>query len=185
MVSPMALEFTLTVWDVLNAFIYILPAYIANASPVILGGGTPLDFGKNFIDGRRIFGDHKTIRGLLSGILFGTLTGIIVYFITQIDARLLALTLSDALMLAFLLSIGTHIGDLLGSFIKRRLNLKPGAPFVPMDQVGFLIFAILVAYPFYPLLNLAQLLLLLIVTPLVHVGSNVIAWLLKLKEHPW
>jgi CDP-2,3-bis-(O-geranylgeranyl)-sn-glycerol synthase len=36
--------------------LFIIPAYIANAFPVLLGGGLPLDFGKNFLDGN-LFSD--------------------------------------------------------------------------------------------------------------------------------
>ncbi|MDK2383642.1 MAG: CDP-archaeol synthase, partial [Candidatus Korarchaeota archaeon] len=60
---------------ILKSLWYILPAYMANMSPVIFGGGRPLDMGKKFLDGRRILGDHKTIKGFASGILIGTLVG--------------------------------------------------------------------------------------------------------------
>ena len=39
-----------------SAIWFILPAYFANAAPVVLGGGPPLDMGKKFLDGRRILG---------------------------------------------------------------------------------------------------------------------------------
>ena len=50
---------------ILQALWLILPAYVANASAVLVGGGTPVDFGKNWRDGKRILGDGKTWRGLL------------------------------------------------------------------------------------------------------------------------
>jgi CDP-diglyceride synthetase len=40
----------------LLAFWFILPAYAANASPVVFGGGKPIDGGRKFFDGRPIFG---------------------------------------------------------------------------------------------------------------------------------
>jgi len=39
-----------------EAIWFFLPAYFANATPVVLGGGTPIDLGRNFLDGRRILG---------------------------------------------------------------------------------------------------------------------------------
>ena len=45
-------------------------AYISNAGMVIVGGGKPIDGGKNFIDGRRLFGDHKTWKGFIFGPLY-------------------------------------------------------------------------------------------------------------------
>ena len=52
---------------ILQALWIIIPAYVSNASAVLVGGGTPIDFGKNWSDGKRILGDGKTWRGLLSG----------------------------------------------------------------------------------------------------------------------
>ena len=56
-----------------------LSAWIANAIPVIGGGGRPIDGGRCFSDGQRILGDGKTIRGFVVGVCFGTLTGIAQY----------------------------------------------------------------------------------------------------------
>lgn len=149
--------FLLSLW-------YILPSYIANMSPVIFGGGKPLDMGKMFIDGRRILGDHKTVRGFLSGVSIGTLVG-------AFQGRFLA---------GFLLSLGAMLGDSLGSFIKRRLRYEPGdyAPFI--DEEIFLMLSILLAYPAEPL-DLPSIAFLFIVTPLLHRGTNAIANKLGLR----
>ncbi|MFA5869687.1 MAG: CDP-archaeol synthase, partial [Candidatus Bathyarchaeia archaeon] len=65
----MALEvvdwFIETVW-------LFLPAYFANAAPVLLHGGGPLDGGRNWGDGKRMLGDHKTVWGTLSGVAVGS-----------------------------------------------------------------------------------------------------------------
>ncbi len=52
------------------SLLFIIPAYISNAGMVIVGGGKPIDGGKNFIDGRRLFGDHKTWKGFIFGPLY-------------------------------------------------------------------------------------------------------------------
>jgi CDP-2,3-bis-(O-geranylgeranyl)-sn-glycerol synthase len=57
--------------------IYIyLPAYLANAAPVVLGGGGAIDGGRKWLDGKPLFGDHKTVRGTISGLAVGTLVGL-------------------------------------------------------------------------------------------------------------
>ncbi|MCR8432871.1 MAG: CDP-2,3-bis-(O-geranylgeranyl)-sn-glycerol synthase [Candidatus Korarchaeota archaeon] len=168
----------------LRALVYILPAYIANATPVITRGGPPLDFGKKFVDGKRIFGDNKTICGFFGGLTLGTLTGLVLPLIFPL-VSLDEILVSDALLLAFLLSLGTHTGDLLGSFIKRRLNLKPGSTLPLMDQLGFAVFALLFSYPFYPLLSSFELMVCLLFTLLIHPLSNTIAYLAGLKNVPW
>ena len=161
-----------------NAIIFILPAYIANATPTIFGGGTPLDLGKKLPDGRRIFGDHKTIRGLISGIICGTLTGILIPFL---DSNI---SLYQSIIRACLLSIGTHIGDLFGSFIKRRLDLKPGQGAPVLDQLGFLVFALLITYPFYPI-GIYEIFFLIILTAIAHPTTNLIAYILGIKDRPY
>jgi len=169
---------------ILRALAYILPAYIANSSPVIIGGGPPLDLGKNFIDGKRIFGDNKTIRGFVGGVALGTITGLILpYVFPYLDMG--HIKIYDALILAFLLSIGTHAGDLSGSFIKRRLNLKPGAPAPILDQAGFILFALLFAYPFMPLITIMEAIIAILITLLIHPLSNIFAYLAGLKDKPW
>ena len=46
---------------------FIFPAYCANATPVLAGGGPKMDFGRSFYDGKRIFGNNKTFRGFFFG----------------------------------------------------------------------------------------------------------------------
>jgi len=52
------------------SLLLIVPAYISNAGMVLVGGGKPIDNRKMFMDGRRLFGDHKTWKGLILGPLF-------------------------------------------------------------------------------------------------------------------
>ena len=151
------------------SLLLIVPAYISNASMVITGGGKPIDGRKHFRDGRRILGDHKTMRGTLSGLMIGILVGFI----------------QMKLFRGLLLSIGTICGDIIVSFIKRRLNLKPGAMLPIADQLGFIIFAVLIVSLIQPLPSGEPVATILVVTLPIHFLTNVIAWLLKLKPNPW
>ncbi|ASJ10637.1 hypothetical protein A3L12_04655 [Thermococcus sp. P6] len=166
--------------SVLWALWYILPAYVANASPVLVGGGEPMDGGRNWRDGRRLLGDGKTWRGFFGGIALGTLTGAVQYVITPDYYG----TLKVALLLAFLLSLGALVGDLIGSFIKRRVNLPRGAPALGLDQLGFVISAMVFAYPVKTLPS-GGILFLLVVTPFVHWGANYLAYRMGWKSVPW
>lgn len=120
---------------VLYPLIYILPAYIANATPVVLGAGKPIDRGKK-LWGKPIFGPNKTVRGLVAGLLAGIIVGWIESFY-----------LPYMLFIGIAESIGTHFGDLLGSFIKRRLGVEAGKGVPFLDQYMFLIFALVFALP--------------------------------------
>ena len=57
------------------AFWLMLPAYIPNNCASLFGGGTPLDMGRTFKDGRRILGDGKTFRGTIAGTICGIAGG--------------------------------------------------------------------------------------------------------------
>jgi CDP-2,3-bis-(O-geranylgeranyl)-sn-glycerol synthase len=59
------------------AFWLMLPAYIPNNCAALFGGGTPLDGGRIFSDGRRTLGDGKTYRGTIAGTVCGILVGLL------------------------------------------------------------------------------------------------------------
>ena len=89
-------------------------------------------------------------------------------------------------------SYGAAFGDLAGSFLKRRFDIKSGAPFWVVDQldfaVGAIIFAIIPAifFPgFYLIPDVNIIIFLLILTPSVSLIANTIAYLVNLKEVPW
>ncbi len=166
----------------LQAIWFIWPAYCANAFPTVVKGKKPLDGGK-FFGKNRLFGDSKTIEGTLLGILFGIIIGSVQMYTHQFIPSYLGL-FQFTLSIVVLMSIGTLVGDIAGSFIKRRLDMKPGDSAIPMDQLGFLILALIFMTPLY-VPKLDVLIVLVIITPVIHIGTNVIAYAMKLKEHPW
>lgn len=87
-------------------------------------------------------------------------------------------------LLGFLLSLGTMVGDSVGSFIKRRLNIKRGVNSPVIDDLFFLIFALTFAWPVASL-DLLSIIELMILTPIIHRLMNILAHLFKLKEVPW
>jgi CDP-2,3-bis-(O-geranylgeranyl)-sn-glycerol synthase len=164
---------------IIYPIIYIFPAYTANALPVLLGGGAPLDFGKT-LDGRRIFGQNKTIRGLFAGLVGGSLIGPIEYLLFGFGYMI---------PIAIAMSLGAMFGDLFGSFIKRRFGVKSGSSAPMLDQYGFFFFAMLFAYAANSAeligLGIAGLLFITILTGALHVLTNIGAYRLKLKRVPW
>jgi CDP-2,3-bis-(O-geranylgeranyl)-sn-glycerol synthase len=171
-----------------------LSAWIANATPVIGGGGRPIDGGRNFRDGRRILGKGKTIRGFIVGVFFGTLTGIGQFlaapYLRPILAQFVVITpemdyvLSINIPVAFLLSLGALTGDVVGSFIKRRVNVRSGNPSPFLDQIGFIIMALIFAFPLM-MPSPIFVMILILITLGIHWLSNVVSYLLGLKRNPW
>jgi len=172
----------ITIIDVGYALWFIFPAYCANAIPVIFGGGHPVDFGKIFWDGKPILGSHKTLRGFFSGLVVGTLVGFIQtllfqHVLFQYDAQL-----RYDVLLGFMLSLGALVGDLAESFIKRRLDLPPGSSLPIADQLDFVVGALLFSLPVSPLPSLPTVLIILVITPLIHFLTNLLASLLGIKR---
>lgn len=148
--------------------------YCTNGAPVIFGGGTPIDFGRSFSDGERIFGDHKTIRGFVSGLIIGFVVALFEsYFVS-----------SSLLLLAVLASLGALLGDLAGAFVKRRFRIKPGAPLPGVDQLDFVVGAILLVSEVFQI-TIGSLLIMILATPPIHLVANIGAYLLRLKSNYW
>jgi len=166
---------SITVVDIYRALYFIFPAYCANAAPVIFGGGRPIDAGRTFLNGKPLLGSHKTIRGFFSGLLIGMLVGCVQHLLTPEEAPIL---------LGFVLSLGALVGDLTESFIKRRLNLPPGSSLPIADQLDFVVgaifFSLMVSSP-----PLSVLLIVLIITPPIHLLTNILAYLLGIKKNWW
>ena len=166
---------TFTITDLLIAIYIAVPAYVANSTPVLLGGGAPIDRGRRLIDGRRILGTNKTIKGFAYGLLLGSLAGLV-------EAVLFA---NYALIsVGVVASLGALLGDLFGAFLKRRLDIAPGNPLPVVDQLDFILGVILFTYP---LLNVTvgAVLILVIATLPIHLLSNAVAYMLRLKNRRW
>ena len=160
---------------IISALIFVFPAYCANATPVIAGGGKPMDFGRRFIDGKPIFGKNKTFRGFLIGLAVGSGVGL-----------LESVAFNYPLTFGPLLSLGALFGDLSGAFVKRRFGISPGNLLPVLDQVDFilgaLVFSLLLSPP---LLSWELVLVVLVITPPIHLLTNFAAYKLRLKNNPW
>jgi CDP-2,3-bis-(O-geranylgeranyl)-sn-glycerol synthase len=200
-----------TWWDVILIFalslLFIAPAYATNASMVIWGrNGTPIDGGRIFIDGKRIFGDGKTWQGLGGGVLTGTIVGIVLVILSrffiwdfvQDQVMLVPMALADlnyleaffnppillGILRVFLVALGAPLGDLIGSFLKRRLNLERGAPAPIIDQLDFLLGSIFLAWIVFPL-QWMYIVFALLITLLLHVLANTLGFKLGYTRVPW
>jgi len=163
---------------IVEALKFIFPAYCANAVPVIAGGGRPMDFGKNFFDGKPVLGKNKTFRGFFFGLAVGVAVGLVEWVL-----------FGYPFLFSVLLPLGALCGDLAGAFLKRRLGIAPGDLLPIIDQIDFVVGALLFSLPFFSLpltvtyweLAIAV----IIITPPIHLLTNFLAYKLKLKKNPW
>ena len=176
------------------------PAYIANSVAVLTGGRYPIDQGKISSDGNRILGDGKTWSGLLGGTLGGIIFGIL---LDNGDSRMAlehltgeeyekSLWGSNPILVFFLLSFGALLGDMTASFYKRRQNLQRGDKFALLDMYDFIFMSLLLCFIFerdwllsWILDGTVPLFTILVLTPFLHRGVNIIGYKIGVKNEPW
>ncbi|VUT26153.1 MAG: hypothetical protein MOIL_01411 [Candidatus Methanolliviera sp. GoM_oil] len=163
----------------------MLPAYVPNPAAALFGGGRPIDLGKKLKDGYRIFGDGKTFRGLI----FGTLCGIAIGLMQNLISSRMGLP-SFVLPALFCLSFGALLGDLCKSFFKRRFGLRRGASLPVVDQLdlvfgSWLLCLIFVRVWFLYNFKPQIIVVVLVMTPLLHISMNIIGYKMGVKKEPW
>ena len=161
---------------IIQAIKFIFPAYCANGTPVLAGGGPKMDFGRNFIDDKRIFGNNKTFRGFFFGWSVGFGVGIVEGLVFGFN--------NFPILFSVLTPLGALLGDLTGAFIKRRIDIAPGGILPVVDQIDFVVGALVFALPL-ALVNWQLAVTVLLITPPIHLFTNFVAYKLKLKKHPW
>lgn len=118
----------------------MLPAYLANMAPPFArywpGWNPPIS--------RRWLGDHKTLLGFGLGILVAVLT---TFVQAQIDWAGSLAPYSEWPLLGLAFGIGAMGGDSAKSFVKRRMGIAPGAQWIPVDQLDFVVGALLIVWP--------------------------------------
>lgn len=173
---------------IVQAVWLMLPAYIANPTAVVFGGGKPIDFGKNWKDGRRILGDGKTFRGLIGGTACGVIIGLLQRQVTFAGDTLVIPSMTAIITL----SLGALLGDAVKSFFKRRLGYARGEKLPLIDQLDFVAGAWVLTYAFDPrwftenfLSSPWIIITIVILTPLLHRLTNIFGYRIKLKKEPW
>ena len=208
-----------------------MPGYLANSFAMLWGkifpkygyGPWPIDSGKNAWDGNRILGDGKTWNGLIGGSLTSGILSILLHAIAKGNNSnlpfldVLAGSSKEAwfwiggewgaaFILGTALGFACLLGDLAGSFVKRRRGLKregevsSKAPL--LDTLPFAIFLILFGMLFlgdtvipwdinsvYAPHGSSSLISvgipMLIIIPFMHRGINIIGYKLGWKDVPY
>jgi CDP-2,3-bis-(O-geranylgeranyl)-sn-glycerol synthase len=172
------------------AFWTMLPAYVPNNAAVLAGGGAPIDGGRT-LGGNRLLGDGKTWRGTFVGTAAGALLALVLDLIRPAAVATSGLPLPAFPPLVVIsLPVGAMLGDIVASFLKRRTGRQRGAAFPGVDQLDFVAGALLLTLLVRPDWFLATftpvvLVAVLVMTPLLHVGTNAGAYLLGLKDEPY
>ena len=190
----------------------IFPAYLANAVavPVTRRLRNQLHYidGGRMLLGQRLFGDGKTVEGFLLASAIGIAGGIAqiilapvfqwvslrwldAYQTILVDRAQVIFYVSGnmaTLGRALLYPVGAMAGDLLGSFIKRRLRIPRGAKAPLLDQLDFIVGVMLLTLPFtfagwsFLQLDPMYIVLIVVLTPAIHLATNKLAFRMRIKD---
>lgn len=165
------------------------PAYIPNSLAVIAGGEKPIDNGYK-IGENRFLGDGKTWRGTIVGTIGGFSAAIILNLISPVIREAGFSVEPFTIQVAFALAFGSILGDICASFIKRLTGRSRGSSFLLLDQLDFVVGALTVSLILEPdwiinSLSLESMIVMLVVSPLIHVSANVIGYKIGLKKEPY
>ncbi len=192
---------------IVKMYVTLLPAIIAGIlvmiwckTGIMKPAMKPMDMGKNFRDGKRIFGDNKTWKGFIGYLIFDTFSNVIwgiVCHASGIDHLNFFYIDHDNtflfnLMVGFLLGLGYALFELPNSFLKRRLDITPGKTisgawrifFIFLDQADSIFGCALVVWLFYDL-GIGLYLLYVLVGALTHIIMNVLLYLCRLRKNPF
>ena len=190
----------------------ILKMYITLLSPVFAGIinsifckldilnflKVPIDFNKNFIDKKRVFGDNKTWKGLFGYILFNIICAILfgwIWKITKLENFNFFYINHENIVIyntfiGFLIGLFYALFELPNSFIKRRLDIKPGKTtngikkifFIILDQADSVFGVALIVWLFYPI-GIWIYLLYVVLGTITHLLINIMLYLLHLRKN--
>ena len=110
-------------WAIAQALVILT---LANTAPLVAKKllaahfARPLDGGLTLFDGRPLFGPSKTIRGIVASILAATAGATLVGIAPWVGAYM---------------AVAAMAGDLLSSFLKRRLGRPPSSQALGLDQL--------------------------------------------------
>lgn len=183
--------------DVLLVLWVFIPAGVANMVPIFAAHipslknfTAPIDGGKTF-RGKRIFGPHKTWRGLLTGIVAAILMlglqQLLVAYVPPFrwiaDGMDYSYAALPTVLVGSLFAIGALGGDALKSFFKRQVGVAPGKSWFPFDQLDYIVGGAVAVLPFIQL-SVFQYVLLVLFWLGIHVLSTWLGWLMHLKDSP-
>ena len=153
----------------------LLLLWIANGAPIIatrLMGrrlATPIDFHYHLPDGQPLFGKSKTWRGILSACLL---------------TSLLAVGLDFSPWSGLFIALLAMAGDLLSSFIKRRLGMAASERALLLDQIPEALFPLLVLV-IQNMLNWLEALIVMTLFVFTDIVLSRLLFRLKIRRRPY
>ena len=155
----------------------MLPAYLANMAPPF----TRFWRGWNRPINRKWLGEHKTVMGLFAGLTVAMVT---TFVQSRIHWREDLLPYDRWPLLGMALGFGAMGGDILKSLLKRLAGIPPGRPWIPMDQLDFVIGSLLLIAAFASL-RWSDIAVILVLSFLGDIAVNHLSYALGIRETKW
>ena len=156
---------------------FMAPAYAANMAPPFVrywrGWNRPIS--------RRWLGTHKTVMGFGLGVVAAVIATFIQSRIAW-DGALVAY--QDWATLGLRFGVGAMAGDVAKSFVKRRTGIAPGDPWIPWDQIDFVLGALALVWG-AAALSRVDLVTILLLSVAGHVLVNHLGYWLGIRDVRW
>lgn len=169
------------VWSYLSHILqltyFMLPAYLANMTPPFVRFWK----GWNRQISRRWLGDHKTVVGFIGGIIVALA---VVFLQSRVHWQKDLLPYAQWPLLGLAFGFGAMSGDSLKSFFKRLCKIRPGQPWIPMDQLDFVVGAVLLLSPWAPVTWL-DVLTILVISFAGDMAINHLSYALGIRNTQW
>ena len=118
---------------------------------------------------------------MLTGAVQGYLAPDILSEVGQYIITPMITNVTEGIIIGFLLGFGALLGDAIGSFLKRRLGIGRGKPAPILDQLDFIVVAIILV-AFFVEIKWIFVVMAIVVTLVIHLIANGGAYLLGLKD---
>lgn len=156
---------------------FVAPAYVANMAPPFIrywkGWNRPIS--------ERWLGNHKTVMGFAAGVLAALLT-------TCVQSRIAweggLVSYEHWIELGLRFGVGAMAGDSLKSFVKRRIGIAPGKPWIPWDQLDFVLGALVLVAPWL-LLSWSDLIVVLLLSLVGHIIVTHVGFWTGIRDVNW
>lgn len=147
----------------------------ANGAPILAHklfgarAGRPIDNRRCFLDGQPLLGASKTWRGVAAALVLTPLLAVVLGLSPVVGAQI---------------ACAAMLGDLLSSFLKRRLRIAPSGMALGLDQIPESLLPLLAVRAQFALSN-AEIALLTVAFMLAELLLSQILYRLRIRKQPY
>lgn len=156
----------------------VVPGGVANMIPPFAAilwpkWSNPVDGGKE-LGGKRLLGNNKTWRGLITGTIGAEISFLLISLIWSTQGLL-------PWWFGLPLGLGALGGDMLKSFFKRRVGVESGKSWFPWDQIDWIL-GLLAVTSWWQILSIWEMGVVLIIGLALHLLFKFIGFVIRINK---